>query len=82
MKLRGRAYFQRPAHAGRREADHAVEDHDGRQRPPIKRGSFHQGANDLEMLGGPIRFHANTLHHKATPGKHFLQCEKATPAWV
>src|ERR1039457_7088121 len=75
----GRTHFQRPAQRRRREADYTVEDHDGCQRSPVKRGSFHQGANDLEMLGGPIRFHDATLLYKATSGKHHLG-DRATGA--
>jgi len=49
--------MQSPAHDAAGDSQQSVEDHDGGKRAAVEGGALHEGANDLEMLGRPIRFH-------------------------
>ena len=58
---------------------------DGRQRPAVERRSLHESADDVEMFGRQIRFHAGTLLRKAVevkPLQASFRTFKALPALV
>jgi len=50
-------------------AERASQEHDGCQRAPVERRTFHQSSNGLQVFFSPIVFHVITLHHKVTFGK-------------
>jgi len=64
-EVKRRANSQQVTGNAPRYSDDATKSHDWRERAAVERGTFHQRADDLQMLGGLIRFHAITLQGKA-----------------
>ena len=52
---------------------YAGEQHDRGERAAVNGGTFHQGADGLQIFFGPVRIHGVTLHHKAEMFKRNLE---------